>query len=81
MNDHNLIRFDEMSPERHRELSARGGRASGESKRRKTKIRNQLIALMEYNAIRSELEDEYIEAVKMIRKREKSKNKPRKREG
>jgi hypothetical protein len=32
-NTQNLIRFDQMTPERHRELSARGGVASGQTRR------------------------------------------------
>ena len=35
MNENNLIRFDQMSPERHRELSRRGGAASGKRRRKK----------------------------------------------
>lgn len=33
MNDENLIRFDEMPPDKHKELSRRGGIASGEKRR------------------------------------------------
>ena len=78
MNNHNLIPFDKMSPEQHRELSARGGRASGETKRRKIKMREQLVSLMEYNAARDGLEDDLLEAVKEIRKRERRRQKDRK---
>ena len=34
----NLIQFDAMPPERHRELSARGGVASGEARRKKAAV-------------------------------------------
>jgi len=46
----NLIPFDAMSSERHRELSARGGRASGEARRNKKALREQLQAKMEQYA-------------------------------
>ena len=35
----NLIPFDKMPPERHRELSAKGGQASGEARRRARYLR------------------------------------------
>ena len=41
----NLVKFDEMSPEQHRELSRRGGLASAES-RRKSKERSDAIGEM-----------------------------------
>lgn len=78
-NSQNLIQFDEMPPERHRELSAKGGRASGEAKRRKIAMREKLISLMEYNAVREDMQDELIQAVKDIRKRERRRQKDRER--
>ena len=64
----NLIPFDEMSPERHCELSARGGRASGESRRRKAEF--QAVAqemMMRYYFIDSLEED--IQAFRRWKKR------------
>ena len=39
MNDENLVRFDQMSAEQHRELSRRGGIASGETRRMKAEAK------------------------------------------
>lgn len=47
-----MIRFDEMTKERHRELSARGGVKSGEARRAKRERREQLLALMEAHAVK-----------------------------
>ncbi len=56
MNDQNLIPFDQMSSERHRELSRRGGIASGETRRKKAeekrlKLDRSINFLKRYNSI------------------------------
>ena len=73
----NLIQFNEMPPELHRELSAKGGRASGESKRRKIKMRESLMKSMEYYDMRDDLRDELTQAIQVIRKRERRRQKDR----
>ena len=54
----NLIKFGEMTPERHRELSARGGRASGEKRRQTAEIRRVFYASWEADVIRMGLREE-----------------------
>ena len=75
----NLIQFDEMSTERHRELSARGGRASGETRRRKAAMRASLRDTLEKYAIAEELIDdihEFHRWQKAKAKRERASRKP-----
>ena len=86
-NTENLIQFDEMPPERHRELSARGGIASGEKRRAKAELRKSLNAMWE----KAMLTEGWIDDIKAYRawkkrrdrardKREHAKENSRKRE-
>lgn len=50
----NLIPFDMMSRERHRELSRRGGIASGITRRRRAKIKEKLKLLLLAQALQEE---------------------------
>jgi hypothetical protein len=54
----NLIQFDEMPPERHRELSSRGGRVSGEVRRKKADVKRSLMFQMERFAMAENLLDD-----------------------
>ena len=47
----NLIQFNQMPVDQHRELSARGGRASGEARRRKSVLRATVKEALEIQAI------------------------------
>lgn len=49
MNEENLIPFSERSKEEARELGKKGGIASGEARRRKKTLKDELIALLEIN--------------------------------
>ena len=61
MNDENLIRFDEMTPERHRELSARGGRRSGEKRRQNADVRKIIEMTFLKAVLTDQLESEIAE--------------------
>ena len=49
MNEENLIPNSERTPEEHREICRKGGIASGEARRRKKTLKEELIALLETN--------------------------------
>ena len=49
MNENNLIPNSERSPEELREMGRKGGIASGEARRRKKTLKEELIALLETN--------------------------------
>ena len=43
----NLIRFDQMSPERHKELSSAGGKKAAENKRKMKSMQEMLSCMLE----------------------------------
>ena len=49
MNESNLRPFNELTEEEQRELARKGGIASGEARRRKKTLKEELIALLETN--------------------------------
>ena len=49
MNEENLIPMNERSKDEVREIGKKGGIASGEARRRKKTLREELIALLETN--------------------------------
>ena len=49
MNGENLIPFNERTEEEQREIARKGGIASGEARRRKKTLKEELIALLETN--------------------------------
>ena len=49
MNEENLIPNSERTPEELREICRKGGIASGEARRRKKTLKEELIALLETN--------------------------------
>lgn len=71
-NTKNLIQFDEMPPEYHKELSARGGKASGEARRKKKAIQDIAYTTFEYYACIENLSDEFDEFLKWKKRREKA---------
>ena len=46
MNEGNLRKFDQLDPEEHREISSRGGKASGASRQKKKLLREELTELL-----------------------------------
>ena len=49
LNESNLRPFNELTEEEQRELARKGGIASGEARRRKKTLKEELIALLETN--------------------------------
>lgn len=49
MNENNLKPFNQLTEEEQRELARKGGIASGEARRRKKTLKEELIALLEMN--------------------------------
>jgi hypothetical protein len=47
MNESNLIPFNELTEEEHREIARKGGKASGEARRRKKTFKQELTWLLE----------------------------------
>lgn len=66
----NLIPFDQMGKERHRELSAKGGRASGETRRRKAAFRRAVLEHMQQQAIKDDIRDDFDRALDILFKQE-----------
>lgn len=69
MKHENLISFDDMTPERHRELSARGGKASGEKRRKNAELRNTVATMLAAQAIQADLADEFNEFLRQKRRK------------
>lgn len=67
----NLIPFDQMSSEQHRELSRRGGIASGEARRRKAALRAYLVDALEKQYLADEIMDEFDKALAIVKQRDK----------
>ncbi len=63
MNNENLRPFDAMSPEEHRELSRRGGIASGERRRYLRDLRLEMIELLVGRQLAQETREEYRRAI------------------
>jgi hypothetical protein len=49
MNESNLIPFNELTEEKQREIARKGGIASGEARKRRKTLKEELIALLEIN--------------------------------
>ena len=49
MNESNLIPFNELTEEEQRKIARKGGIASGESRRRRKTLKEELLALLEIN--------------------------------
>ena len=71
-NIENLIQFDKMSPTQHKELSAKGGKSSGESKRRKKAIKDIAQATLEYYSHIKDLGNEFDEFLKWKNRQDKA---------
>ena len=73
MNNENLRPFNTMSPEEHRELSRRGGIASGERRRYLADLRLELIELMAGHDLAQETREEYRRAIRRYVREERKK--------
>lgn len=74
-NIENLIQFDEMTPEQHRELSAKGGRASGETRRKKKALQDSFYNIMEQHAVAEGFIEDLAEFEKWKKQRAKARTK------
>ena len=63
MNNENLRRFDALPPEEHRELSRRGGIASGERRRYLADLRLEMIETLAGVQLAQETREEYRRAI------------------
>lgn len=73
MNNENLRKFNCMPPEEHRELSRRGGIASGERRRYLADLRLFMIETMAGADLARETREEYRTAIKRYVKEERAK--------
>lgn len=75
MNNENLRPFDTLPPEEHRELSRRGGIASGERRRYLADLRLEMIELMAGRDLARETREEYQRAIRRYVREERKKGK------
>ncbi len=73
MNNENLRPFNTMSPEEHRELSRRGGIASGERRRYLVGLRVEMIETLAGMQLAQETREEYRRAIKRYVREERRK--------
>ncbi len=73
MNNENLRPFDTMSPEEHRELSRRGGTASGERRRYLADLRLEMIETLAGMQLAQETREEYRRAIRRYVREERKK--------
>jgi len=73
----NLRPFGTLPPEEQRELSRRGGVASGESRRYKAELRLAMLEALAGYDLAKETRAEYRRAIKQLVKRERAKGKRR----
>lgn len=75
MNNENLRPFDTLSPEEHRELSRRGGIASGERRRYLADLRLEMIETLAGVQLAQETREEYRRAIQRYVREEQRKRK------
>lgn len=75
MNNENLRPFDTLSPEEHRELSRRGGIASGERRRYLADLRLEMIETLAGVQLAQETREEYRRAIQRYVREERRKRK------
>ena len=75
MNDENLMpfNFNHMPPEQHKELSRRGGIASGERRRYLSELKLCMIEILAGEALAEEVREDYRRAIKRYVREEKAK--------
>lgn len=76
-NNQNLRPFNTLTPEEHRELSRRGGIASGERRREIAETKERAKALWAANALLDEAREEYRTALKRLVREERRKQRRR----
>lgn len=74
MNNGNLRPFNTMPPEEHRELSRRGGIASGERRRYLANLRLEMIEMVAGMQLAQETREEYKRAIRRYVRKERKKN-------
>ena len=73
MKNNNLIPFNQMPPEQHRELSKRGGIASGKKRKANALLKKRMIELLRrYDMFEKLSDEEYADFKKWQRKQRKS---------
>lgn len=77
MNDQNLRPFDTLPPEEHRELSRRGGIASGARRRYLAELRLAMVEMLAGCELAQEVREEYRRAIKRYAAEERKKAKRR----
>lgn len=75
MNTENLRPFDTLSPEEHRELSRRGGIASGKRRRYLAQLRLTMIETLAGYDLARETREEYRRAIRRYVREERRKHK------
>lgn len=73
MNNENLRPFNTIPPEEHRELSRRGGIASGERRRYLADLRMELIETLAGMELAQETREEYRRAIRRYVREERKK--------
>ena len=76
MNTKNLRPFNTMSPEEHRELSRRGGIASGVRRRYLADLRLEMIEMLAGMQLAQETREEYKRAIRRYVREERKKKEP-----
>lgn len=76
MNIENLRPFNSMSPEEHRELSRRGGIASGKRRRYLADLRLEMIEALAGFDLARETREEYRRAIQRYVREERKKKEP-----
>lgn len=76
MSNENLRPFNTMSPEEHRELSRRGGIASGERRRYLADLRLEMVETLARFDLARETREEYRAAIKRYVREQRKKRKP-----
>ena len=71
--------FDRIDPERHREISRKGGIASGRARLRKALLRDFAMNALENQTLAQRATDEFYNAVNEVMKKERRKRARRKR--
>ena len=72
-----LIPFDMLSHEQLKEISIKGGKASGKVRRAKAERRDQLVDLMYGQALKDNIADEVMQAISIVHSRQKHRKKDR----
>lgn len=78
-NNQNLRPFNTLPPEVHREISRKGGIASGEHRRYKADLRASMIEILAGQELAEETREEYRDAIKRYVREERKKAARRKR--